>query len=308
MSENPISPASEGDLISELARETRERREIAVRESVRPRPKFIESVDMSEVLYVGRPPAFPLTLIDVAKLNEALRSQYQLEMADLDLSPLLTKLSRDQLARMDEVELLKRLAREPNAELKWVAGRFPLRDDFVPIRMIEINFESILVSVAGVSQVAEVIAKEVLELMWQIAGTKKRFADLDPLMSLVAYGTGTRLNLDQAPESLLLNPALVQFLDANLAEGSKYAASMGRTRLSVDRATTKISAVASLDDLVLRVSRFDPASGYAEQSSVKFSVTAQNDYGSGRLLVSSTLPYEEHVQFLVELFQAVGVG
>jgi len=291
--------------LAELARETRERREHAVEESARPRPKFIETVDSSEVLYTFRPSAIPFRQVDIQHLNDWLQDQYAVRLADPDFSPLLTKISRDQLAQMDETELLRRLVREANAQLTWEDGRFPLRDDFVPITSIGINFESIDVSVAGLSQVAEVIAREVLEAMWTLAGSKKSFADLQSAIQLVAYQTGTRLNLDHTTECLL-NPGLIQFFDANLAIGNKYAASMGRTAVSPDKLNEQINAVAAIDDLTIHISRFNPTTGSAEDSNLRFSVMAKSDYRSGRVRVISELPYDQHVEFLASLFKVVG--
>jgi len=294
------SPASD-DLMSDLARETRERRELAERESVRPRPKFIHSVEQSEVLYTFLPAAIPLAQIDANVLNDSLRSLYKLQLAGPDFAPLLTKIPREQLAQMDETELLNRLIRDRRASLKWTDGSFPLRDDFVPIRLVEVNFESIDVSVSGVSQVADVIAKEVMELLWQLAGSKRKFADLEYLLQLVAFATATRLNLGYQPECLL-NPALMQFLDGNLAKGKRYASEMGRIKFPREAEEGNTTAIAALDDLTIRVSRFNGTTGYAEDSEINFSVTTKSDYRTGRLLATTTLAYEKHVELLTELF------
>src|SRR5689334_21012784 len=102
MSEDQYSPGTRADdVISDLARETRERRELAARESVRPRPKFIHSVEQTEVYYTFLPAAIPLVQIDASALNDALRDLYKLQLEGPDFSPLLNEIPREQLARMD---------------------------------------------------------------------------------------------------------------------------------------------------------------------------------------------------------------
>ena len=190
-----------------------------------------------------------------------------------------------------------------DASLAWTDGRFPLRDDFVPIRSVKLTWEAIQVNVAGVSQIAEVIAKEVIELVWQLAGSKKKFADVEKFLQVVGYGTRTRLNLGYGPECLL-NPQVMKFLDSNLAEGPRFAASMGRVPVSASK-SGQVSAAAALDDLTIFINKFDSSSGYTDDSELRFSITARSDYKSGRLAVTSTLPYEKHVELLSGLFKAV---
>jgi hypothetical protein len=61
-----------------------------------------------------------------------------------------------------------------------------------------------------------------------------------------------------------------------------------------------------MDDLTIHISRFNPITGSAEDSNLRFSVTANNDYRSGRVRVTSELPYEQHIEFLASLFKVIG--
>jgi hypothetical protein len=299
MSSESLQSGVPGDAISELARQ---RREIAERESTRPRPDFIQSVEHSEVIYYFLPVAIPFRQINIPAVSDALASQYEVRIAGPDFSPLLASFSLEQLMAMSEEEKMAHLVRTDDVRLRWTDGKFPLRDDFVPIRLIAFTFEAVQVAVAGVSQVAEVIVKEVVELVWQLAGAKKKFSDVERFIKLRGYGTVTRLELGYGPECLL-NPAITEFLNSNLAEGKHYADSMGV--VAVGNEVKNLNAVAAFDDLTLRINTFNPMSGYSDSSEVQFSVTGSSDYTTGLLRARSSMPYEQHVEFLSGMFQAV---
>lgn len=298
---SPPAPSSV-DAISDLARQ---RRELAERESERPRPDFIHSVDHSEVIYYFAPSALPFRQLDIPAMSEALSSLYQVQIKGPDLSPLLRTLTLEQVMELSEEDRMARLVRADDVGFQWTNGKFPLRDDYVTVRIIAVTFEAVQVAVAGVSQVAEVIAKEVIELMWQLSGSKKKYADVERYLKLVGYGTSTRLELGYGPECLL-NPRVMEYLDANLTAGQRYAEAIGVVPISPRGFSRKqVSAVAALDDLTLRVSTFDPATGYSEHSDIQFSVTAESDYRTGRLRVTTAQPYEKHVELLSDLFSAI---
>lgn len=292
------------DPLSELARQ---RREEVARESVRPRPHFVQSVEQSEVIYTFDVAAIPFRQIDIVKLSEKLEEAYGVQIDGPDLSPLLSVMTREQLVNADESVLMRKLVRLPNTVmLRWTDGRFPLRDDFITVRQIALNFETIQVNVAGESEIAEVIAQETLETIWRLAGSKKSFErDLMPLLLMQAYGTRTRLQMGFGPEALL-NPTVLDFFERNLTSGSKFAPHMGRRKPSGNRGVEgAIQAVAALDSLTIRVNRFDPESGYAQEIDLDFDVTGRSDYRTGRLSVTTPLPYDKHIQLLTELFEAI---
>jgi hypothetical protein len=288
------------DPISEFAQK---RRAEAEAESARPKPDFIQSVDQSEVVFTLSPAGIPFRQTRLAELNASLQTMYGLQVVGPDFSPLLKTMSRDQLAAMDEAELYGRLMRANDTRLRWEEGRFPLRDDYVAIQSVNLNYESVHVVVRGVSQIADVIVKEIIEKVWELAGSKKKFSDVEPLVQLVAYGTRTRLSLGYGPECLL-NPRLLKYLDDSVTSGNGFATAMGRTRANAD-GPDPVFAIAALDDLQIVIRKFNQANGYSEDAKIGFSVTAQSDFRTGRLLASTGLPYEQHVALLSSLFTAV---
>jgi hypothetical protein len=291
-------PDDAGDAISEIARE---RRLAAERESTREKPAFLTGIEQSEILYTFRPLAMPYSTVDPVALSAKLEDIYGLRLARLDLSPLLNKMSKDQVLHLETSEALKAIVRAPESQLRWEDGRFPLRNDFVGIRGVSINFESILVVVAGVSEVAEVVAQEIVELMWRLSGAKKAWQDVQQGLMLTGYGTATRVDLGFASESLLARE-FTDFLRDKLENGPSYARYMGRQATPDEQS---VVAVSGLDELHMKVSRFDPSAGNSSTSMVRFSVTARSDFRRGRMLVTTEMPFDKHMDFLGEIFDAI---
>ncbi|KZF06687.1 hypothetical protein A2J03_24125 [Rhodococcus sp. EPR-157] len=291
------SGAVPGDALTELARE---RRQKAEEESRRSKPAIIESVTQSEVVYSFDPAAVPYTQFDISALNAKLEELYSITLSeDLDFGPLLKRFQPKQLHELGQEELLRRLARASGSAFAWTDGQFPTRDDYVPIRSIRCNFESILVSVAGQSQVAEVVAQEVLEALWEAAGVKKKWSDLKRKVLLTGYGTRTRLNLGKSFEDTV-NPEFLGYLRSNMVDGQNFAYFMGRQEGNSTH--TGLMAAVMLDSLTFKIAGFNSLSGRAEDHELQFEVTRQSDYGTGRIVASSGLPYDHHEKLMIGLF------
>lgn len=296
----PAQGADRSDALSELARQ---RREEVARDSDRPKPDFLQSVEQSEVIYSFDLSGVPFRQMDIRAVSDQLDEAYGVQLDGPDFSPLLSVMTREQLVASDESVLLRKLVSLNNpGTIKWKDGRFPLRDDFIEIRSITLNYEAIQVNVAGESEVAELVAKETMELIWRLAGSKKSFdTDLKPLVLLTAYGTRTRLQLGYGPE-VLLNQALLDFFDANMSKGRKFAKSMGRQKTNELPSLQDVQAVTSMDSLTLKVHWFNPATGYTEDCDIEFDVTARSDYRTGRISCTTRLPYDRHMELLTALF------
>jgi hypothetical protein len=291
-------------LISSVARERRERlRE----EMTRPQPDFILNVSQSEVFQTFELRMMPLAQADPSNFVHSVEETYSCRLAPLDLAPLLGVMSGDELVKLDPGEALERLFRLDSAEftLSFKNGRFPTRYDFVPIRSISLNYESILVSVQGVSAVAEVVASEVAELLWAAAGVVKRWDDIEGGLQQKAYATGTKVDLGFPLEALLKSP-VQDFVTEDIASPNGFGASMGGLKKRHGfKAAPSYAIAATIDELHLKVNRFDTLTGQEWESYLKFSVTSRGDHGQGVCLVSSQLSYENHVSLLEALRKRV---
>jgi hypothetical protein len=296
-------PTDARDGMEALDRLARQRRADAEAAAEKPRPDFVTSVQYSEVVYTFRRGAIPFTLIDPSVLSRGLHERFALSPGAQDLGPLLKKMSPNALAQLSEEEILRRLVQADNALLGFAAGKYPIRHGFVPIAKVSMNFESVMVGVEGVSAVAEVIAKEIAELAWSAAGAARRWEDISPAQELVSFGTATRVQLPFPLEHFMAQ-ALQRFLKSEVVGGSNFAGYMGpQSRHNEFQPSRANVASATMDELHIQVNRFDTQTGYPYQALVQFSVTARSDHGTGRVLVSSHMHYDRHVEFLQTLLE-----
>ncbi len=290
---------NETDEISEIARR---RREAAEREAATPRPSYVTAVEHSELIYYWAPSAVPFRNVPPGDLVSSLDSMFGLTLSSLDISPLLAKTPRDHLLAMTEEEQLADLVKGGSV-IKFEGGKFPLRNDFVAIPEISMNYESLLVKVGGVTSVADAIAQDVLELQWKLAGSTKRWEDIKDHVLMKGYGTATRVELGELVEKLV-EPKLLEAVSSQLTEGRAVARHMGQFKPN-QTATNELVANVFFDDLVLKISRYEPATGSFYQSDIRFSVTARNDNGTGRVLFTTEMDYDNHLAVLDELVEAL---
>jgi len=300
--DDDATPILTDDAFSVLARERRERAE---QQAAIPKPDFVTDIEQTEVAYTFRPSALPpLAQVNLKDLADSLKASFKVKLEPIDFSPLLRKgLTMDQLAAMDEATRIDQLMSIAESRLRFTSGRFPLRNDFVPIRHISIDFERIYVSVGGHTGIAEAIAEDVFESLWRQVGTAKRWVDAQSKVVLVGYATGTRIVAPFSAE-LLLNPRLSKVLRDAFSSESRYVDTIGAFQ-PIGSGHGVLSAVATLDQLTIRVSKFDSRSGESYQSELVFNVTARSDHGTGQMLVTSELKYEDHVELLRGVIEAL---
>lgn len=204
---------------------------------------------------------------------------------------------------MGTIDTLRELtrAKDANVRVKFEGGKFPTQYDFVPLQAMEFNFESITSRVAGQSVVADVVAKEVAEMIWASCGIVKRWEEISSKLQMIAYATSTKVQLG-FPLEELLSKSVHAFLQEQALTGKNFASEMGAlsARHNFGKAHT-LSVVSFVDELHLAFKRFDKETGRSEDNLVMFSVSARDEYGTGVVKVSSHLSYDRHVEFLRQL-------
>jgi hypothetical protein len=294
-------PSDVSDAIGELARARRER---VVEASAAPQPEWLESIQAGEITYTFRPSALPFRQMDPQAFIHALKDAYRLTVDRLDLSPLLEQITIQELGHLDEREVLDHLVRAPRGSLRLSTGKFAQRSEFYPIKFVTVDFESISVQIAGPTVIAETIARDVAEMMWAAVGVTKQWPAIEPALMLIAYGTTTRVLLPDN-SNLLLNPGLRNFLETSLNQGPTFARDFAGKPAPSGEPRGAIHAVPCFDSLSIRIGVLNLATGYDAEASLDFDVSATSDHGSGRVMVTSQLPYERHVALLDKLVQAL---
>jgi hypothetical protein len=301
--------ATSAQLVSQLAQEQAERRHAeAQRAAQREHPDFVLDIERSDVVYTLPPRFMPLEHVEFDKLRRLLHDKWglTLDLSSLKLDAVLGPRSIEQVAGLSEDELMQLVLRSGDPNIAFGAGKYPVSDfDFVPVLGVRLNYESVMVKVAGVSRVAEVVAAELVEAVSTSAGAARPWSDIEPHLQRVGYATATRINLGAPFEALLSTPTR-RFLDEQMIDGPRYAAHMGyyhaRPRLGPP---PRAVCTYALDDLSLRFAWFDPETGVSTATNMKFSVTSKADYRSGIVLVWSELPYDIHVACLEQLIAGI---
>jgi hypothetical protein len=291
-----------GDDFSELARQ---RREDAEKESTLPAPNFVLGVIQAEFTVALDPQAVPLRYADPDILLRLMAEQYNATFESPDLGALIRETSIQAVQGMDESDLLRRAWKLGGASVEFKDGRLPTKYGFVPIRHVYIDFEKVFVAVQGITSLAEAVAYEVLELLWRSAGVERKYSEVEQSVRVVSYATRTRVDFGEAA-SQLLGEKLNRFLPAALSKGGQFAGTFGdRSHRHNFKPAPEVVTSVTLDELHIQVAQFNIGTGASYTGMLTFSSTAKDDHGTGRLAVASHLPYEEHVQLLAALRDAL---
>lgn len=257
-------------------------------------PDWLLDVAQSEVRYTIRHRYMPLTQVSFPDFKNLLYAHYNVKFKKPDLVPFHDKIPG--VLGMTEDDLGSLVLRSRNPLLGFEEGRFHVsRDDFIIIKSITITEESIYVVVSGVSQVAELVAKEVGEFIWASTGVQKRWEDIEKGVDLVGYGTGTIVDFGFS-SSEFLSDSFRSFVREQVLGGAHFASSMRSysPKLGVN-AGNRVQSIYTLEKLDLLFHHFDSLSGRTESTTFFLSPTDRSSKGSGVLLVASELPFDKHI-------------
>ena len=188
--------------------------------------------------------------------------------------------------------------------LSFENGRYKIStNNFIPIVRITVTRERIHVVVQGRAEVADLVVAEVAEFIWLAGGVTKTWEDIRPAVQLIAYGTGTIVNLG-FPFEHLMNDRITRFIEEQMIGGKRYAADMGFVSQR-RKSPTQPHMLYTLDEINILFHRFDLQTGRSEDSAFRLTVTDRDSRGTGVVLVTSELPFVEHVSCLQSLREAV---
>lgn len=292
----PLAPRQPEDLISEFAAK---RSAIVESESAKAPPDYLESIDGATVDYNLRSVALPLAQVDVLTFLESMAEGYGTTLSPVAPGELIRQLPADKLYQMSQADLLSLVfKRDSVKQVVFEGGRFPLKFDFVPIRSIAVNWNSIHVSVEGSTRIAENVAQEVLQLIWAAAGSRRGWDDLAVHQVAVGYGTQTRIRLP-LEFNKLLGTELQSLIDDHLLANENFAASMRPLeKANSFSATRRVASVVSLSALSFRIDTMDLQNGVAHGGALSFHVPTRADVSSGTIAVSSALGFDDHMRLI----------
>lgn len=308
------SEESPAHLVSRVAQSSRQRQESTQREARRERPAFILAVDHSEVAYTLNPKFLPLAHIDSDAFMGALEKKWGLVLdpSSVKLDPtVLQRIANEEHSTDDAFgrAVVKHALQTSQPKLSFYRGKYPVsKSEFFEIPRVTLTYETILVSASGISQIAEAVAQEILELVNAAAGADRRWETLAGEVQVAGYATRTKVDLgSETAFEHLLSPTLLAFIKDHVEAGEQLGAHAGGyyARNQLGPAPKPIVSV-GLDDLTLRISNYDDVTGQARQSNLRFSVMTRSELRSGHVSVSSELPYDVHEKCIGGLITAIG--
>jgi hypothetical protein len=293
----------EQDQISTIAQERRQEAQPIL--DRRP-PEFILSTEHAEIAYNLPQFMLPFGQLNFSNLKSALASSYGVRFALPDIAKIMENAPATTV-RFTEDQLAEMIVKSNNPSLTFIDGRFPIGpNDFVEIKVIRIHEQNLHVIVRGHTKAAELVASEVAEIFWSATGVPRRWDEIKKHIHVTTYATATKVDFGFPPERFL-SERLRAFVDSDVLEGKSYAALMGGRSARHDfNAAPKATTIYTynLEEFELQVHRFDRQSGSAEHSAFKIFMHAKDDRGTGRVLVASALPYDDHVECLRDLKSA----
>jgi hypothetical protein len=267
-------------------------------------PSHVLSIPHAEVAYTIEPHLLPFAQCDIKAFLSRMNEEYGVRIEPSGIAHSLLSMPDDKEA----ADTLRRLLadRDSTASLELAAGKFSLSpSDFVPIRKISLNSETIHVAVAGHSSIAEMIIGNVAEALWESAGARKTWDDLSKGVQMKSYGTATKVDFG-IPLEKFVNRSFANFLNADCEAPDGFAAGMvARSRRDSFGRPPRAVATWTLDDLTAYVSVFNLQNGRSERSRLRLSVTSRDEEGAGIFTVISELPLEEHIRYLDALKSAM---
>lgn len=279
-----------GILLGQIAE--KRRTDVVTEISNKTQPSFIQRIEQSEIIYTIDPSWLPYELVDLDQFVSTLHELYGLKHKQKDGSE-----------PTNPLEAL--LQRQERADyLEFDGGQFRISNrEIIRIRAVRLTSESLHIILLGDGSIAEVIAADVIEALWQCAGTSKPWSEIKGAVQKISYGTATKVNLG-IPLEEFLNPELVRFFDEQCLSGEKYALHMAPAfSIHNFQPSERLSSAYVVDDLNLLFNLQDPVSGESYRAKFQFQVTAKGEYGSGLCRVVSEMPYETHVNALQKLIE-----
>ncbi|MCG8092370.1 MAG: hypothetical protein JAZ17_01870 [Candidatus Thiodiazotropha endolucinida] len=298
------------DVIEVLSKEAEERKLKATERANQPLPEFIKSIDSTAVVYTISPKLLPFAQLNSESFLQKVKSEFSIQFRK-------PPINSDQLVAfginpndLTEDKITQMLLNQNNPQLAFEHGRYKTGSNkFVVIKHIEITSESIGVEVEGVTEIAEDIVSQIFNIFWGCCNADANWDsnEVQKSLQLKQYKTITKITLGGKTNGIL-NPKLVEFLDANMFTNLN----IGKKALPYSqydnfKPAEEWNGSWSLEDFDFTVAAFNNNTLRTEQTTIQFVTSTKEDRGRGVLRVTTTLPYQDHVEFISSLVESMSV-
>lgn len=302
------------DVLSSIAEERRrhveeaqqERKEEVARSAASSSSELVKANDHGEVQFVINPSFFPYSVVNgidlIARMNDRFGVRFEPPSLGMQLGGKRPdSLSEEQLAE------LPKYVNSKDLNLRFVDGLVSLnigKQGFIPPTMIKVIVfasQNIMVSVVGTSDIAEMIAKECWEVLWDLAKgqTPRTFEELaESGLDLVSHSNATTIDLGANPK-VFFRPEFVGTIERLFGSKDGLSANFRKDVRSSNRRSMPFDPIVNVDEVQFKI--HIPTLSGTEEASLQFSVTRRNDSGTSRITLVTQLPYQDHLSAVEEI-------
>lgn len=263
--------------------------------------ELVQANNHGEVAFTISPSLLPYTVIDgnefISQMAERFGVRFKLPQVNLPLGQdRAPGFSREQIADFP------RYVTSGDLRLEFEDGLVSLnvgREDFVPptaVRAITFTRENITASVVGRSDIAEMIAKECWELLWNLAKgqTPRTFDELAKAgLQIVSHGNSTTIDLGANPKELF-KVEFISTIERLFGSKDSLSANLREYVYSDQAGLMPHDPVVNLDEIQFKV-HVSNASGSSDEAPIRLSVTRRADGGTNLISLVTQLPYDDHL-------------
>lgn len=302
-------PSDEENVLSAIAEDRRkhveeaqlERQREVARSTSAAKNDLVKANNHGEVAFTINPSLLPYTVIDgnelIFQMAERFGVRFKAPQVNLPLGQEQARgFSREQIAEFP------RYVTSGDLRLEFEDGLVSLnvgKEDFVPptaVKAITFSRENIVASVVGRSDIAEMIAKECWELLWDLAKgqTPRTFDELAKAgLQIVAHGNSTTIDLGANPKELF-RAEFISTIEKLFGSKDGLSANFRKYVYSDQAGIMPTDPVVNLDEIQFKV-HVPGASGSSDEAPLRLSVTTRADGGTNLISLVTQLPYDDHL-------------
>lgn len=307
-----------GDVLNALAEERRkqveaaqiERQKVIARDT-KDSSDLVVLNDHAQVTFTVLPSLLPYSTIDGNDLVKKMKERFGVTFKNPVIGGPLNQ-GRGIDISEEQMSILPRHVKISNLNMEFEDGFVSLnigsRNFIAPTEITSITFtrEHISVSLTGRSDVAEMIAKECWEVLWELAKGQvpRTFDELSKAgLLIVQQANSTTINLGANPKKLF-NEKFVSILE-NLFGKKDGLSKSFKKNMNGHLSNIPYDPIITVDEIHLKVN-VPTAGGGSYSASLRLSVRRVSEEGTNMITLVTQLPYDDHLTVVGELVKGIG--
>jgi hypothetical protein len=307
------------DVLNALAEERRkqveaaqiERQKVVARDTIDSSDLVVLN-DHAQVTFTVLPSLLPYSTIDGNELVKRMKERFGVSFKSPMIGGPLNQ-GRGVEISEEQMAILPRYVKTSKLDMEFEDGFVSLnigsRNFIAPTEITSITFtrEHISVSLTGRSDVAEMIAKECWEVLWELAKGQvpRTFDELSKAgLQIVQQANSTTINLGTNPKKLF-NEKFIEVLERLFGKKDGIS-TFFRKNMNGDLGKIPYDPIITVDEIHFKVN-VPTAGGGSYSAPLRLSVRRMSEEGTNLITLVTQLPYEEHLKVVGELVKGVGV-